>query len=184
MCRGRSGGSWSGKAEAWCSGETETPSLPHLTTHNNSNKKQDWANLIKENIPVSKMRKHKDDKVSCRLLVRNEEGGKGPLSPLVCICTEWHRLCTTPSLVWSGGVFLALFCDPPAPPSGWGRQSHSLCLYQSSLLCTKLEGHSSCSCQRPIRNPEPFFLPLPSDYPLPSPFQNPPWNIHQVHTEV
>lgn len=34
MCRGRSGGSWSGKAEAWCSEETETPLQafsPHYT---------------------------------------------------------------------------------------------------------------------------------------------------------
>lgn len=32
MCRWRSGGSWSGKAEAWCSEETGTLSL-HLNTH-------------------------------------------------------------------------------------------------------------------------------------------------------
>lgn len=36
----------------------------------------------------------------------SEEGRKGPLSPLVCICTEWHRLCTAPSVVWSGGILI------------------------------------------------------------------------------
>lgn len=45
MCRGRSGRSWSGKAEAWCWGETETPHLPHLTTHNRA-KKHDCARLV------------------------------------------------------------------------------------------------------------------------------------------
>ena len=39
------------------------------------------------------------------MVVCNEERRKGLLSSLVCICTEWHRLCTTPSLVWSGGLF-------------------------------------------------------------------------------
>lgn len=34
MCRWRSGGSWSGKAEAWCSEETETLTCFRFTTHN------------------------------------------------------------------------------------------------------------------------------------------------------
>lgn len=47
---------------------------------------------------------------------------------------------------WSGLVGVsAIFCDPPAPPSGWGGQSHCLCLSQSSLLCSELEDRSSWS---------------------------------------
>lgn len=71
----------------------------------------------------------------------------------VFICTEWHRLCTTPTLVWSGGIDSTVYCEPPAPPSGWGGQSHCLCLSQSSLLCSKLEDLSSWSATSLITHP-------------------------------
>lgn len=107
---------------------------------------------------------HRDLKVSCCLIVCSEEGRKGLLSSLVCICTEWHRLCTTPSLVWPGGIFQISFVTHQHHPVDGG-QSHSLCLCQSSLLCSELEDHSSCSSQRPNSNPEPFHLP-PLSYTL------------------
>lgn len=40
------------------------------------------------------------------LFVCNVEGRKGLLSSRVCVCTEWHRLCTTPSLLWPGGILI------------------------------------------------------------------------------
>lgn len=78
-------------------------------------------------------------------LVCTEAGEEyGLLSSLVCICTEWHRLCTTPSLVWSGGSFSTLLWSTSS--TQWmGGQSHCLCLCQSSLLCSELEDRSSWS---------------------------------------
>lgn len=71
---------------------------------------------------------HRNHKLSRCLLVCSEEGRKGLLSSLVCICTEWHRLCTTPSLVWPGGFFRTLLW--PTSTTQWmgGRVTLSVCV--------------------------------------------------------
>lgn len=75
--------------------------------------------------------------VSCCLLVCNEEGRSGLLSSLVCICTEWHRLCTAPSLVWCGGIFQHSFVIHQYHPVDGEAESLSLSVSEvSSLLRT------------------------------------------------
>lgn len=87
------------------------------------------------------------------------EGRGGPLSSQVFMCTEWHRLCTSPSLAWPGGV-LTQHCRTHQHHSEHGGQSHCLCLSQSSLLCPKPAGGTQLLIQSRFKHPLPH-LPHP-----------------------
>lgn len=75
---------------------------------------------------------------------------------------------------WFGLV--VLFCYPPAPHSGWGAESTSVCL-RVLFSAPKLKDHSSWSSQgKAITHscvPSAFF---------PTPFQNLPWSTYLCQT--
>lgn len=55
---------------------------------------------------------------------------------------------------WSGDVLSTLLW--PTSTTQWMGGAESLSLSQSSLLCSELEDHSSCSGHRPNSNPNPL----------------------------
>lgn len=95
----------------------------------------------------------------------SEEGRKGLLPPLVCICTELHRLCTAPSVVRSGGAW-----THQCRPVDGEAESLSLSLSEvSSLLGT--EGSQLLFKSQPSATPPCFTPPLSSNTLLLQPFQ-------------
>lgn len=115
---------------------------------------------------------------------------------VVCLCVkEEERQRSAVSVCWrafvqSGTVSVqlhprcglevfsvALFSGPPAPPGGWGAESHSLSVSEFSSL------HQTGGPQLLLLKAQSITLnPLSCPH-LPRPFQkNLPWSLHSVHS--
>lgn len=102
-------------------------------------------------------------KASCRLLVCNEEGGVKGCCLRCCEFVQSGTVSVQPHPCFGLVVISALFCDPPAPPSGWGgRVTLSVCL-RVLFSAPKLEDRSSWSSHRPYPNPR---VPTPFSHPF------------------
>lgn len=110
---------------------------------------------------------------SCQLVCTEAGGWVGAVCCLRWCASVQSGTVSVQPHPWSGLVVVStLFCDPPAPPSGWGAESLSLSVSEvSSLLRTG--GSQFLISHGPKDNPEPSHPSLFSYTLLSDSLQNP-----------
>lgn len=148
MCRGRSGGSRSGKAEAWCSGETETakPLFPHYTQHlvriqkaSKGEKKIILSNRMNGSVsdysaPFVLLRITKTRKRASVCLCVLRRGVPGLLPPLVCILYRVAPSLYSPILAVARRCFQHRYAMHRRHPVDGGQSHSSLSVSEFSSL--------------------------------------------------